>query len=253
MISVVILGTGNLAQHLCGAFSKAKSVKIIQVFGRNQDQLQWFLDHSAICTDPKKIATADIYLIAVSDASILEVSQHLLSKNGLVAHTSGATPMRILPMESRGVFYPLQTFTKGKSVDFESIPICIEGQTDRELRSLKELATSISSEIHDVDSEQRKELHLAAVFANNFTNHLYRISEDICKRNHLSFELMKPLIEETAQKIKFSSPADAQTGPARRGDQKSIDQHLSLLTNDREKEIYSLLSDAIKSEYEKKL
>ncbi|MCL6266164.1 Rossmann-like and DUF2520 domain-containing protein [Flagellimonas myxillae] len=253
MLSVVILGTGNLAQHLAEAFSGVDPVSLVQVFGRDPVQLQWFENHAPTCSKPDDIVEADAYIVAVSDTSILEVSQLLSDKNGVVAHTSGAATMDVLPMANRGVFYPVQTFTKGKSVDFHPIPICIEANLDSGRIILNSLAKSISSKVHPMDSKQRRQLHLAAVFANNFTNHLYGISEEICNRNQIPFDLLMPLIEETAAKIKSLSPTEAQTGPSKRGDQKSMDQHLSLITNNREKEIYTFLSDAIKSKYEKKL
>lgn len=253
MISVVILGTGNLAQHLCQTFSKTSSIQLIQVYGRNQGNLQWFSSYTEICSVPNEIAKAEVYLIAVSDQAIEEVAHHLLDKNGIVAHTSGATPMNVLPLENRGVFYPLQTFTKDKIVDFKSIPICLEAQNEDSLRVLQDLALAISTKANHINTEQRMQLHLAAVFVNNFTNYLYGIGEDICKRNKIPFDLLIPLIQETSNKIISLTPKEAQTGPARRGDEKSMNQHLSLISNQNEQEIYSLLSKAIKTKYEKEL
>ncbi|WP_422351302.1 Rossmann-like and DUF2520 domain-containing protein [Flagellimonas sp.] len=253
MISVVILGTGNMAQHLCQTFSKTDSIQLIQVYGRNQGNLRWFFSYAELCSEPKDIAKADVYLIAVSDQAIEEVSGHLLDKKGIVAHTSGATPMNILSAENRGVFYPLQTFTKDKTVDFDSIPICLEAQNEESLGVLQDLAQAISSKVHLINTEQRRQLHLAAVFTNNFTNYLYGIGEAICKRNKISFDLLKPLIQETSNKIMSLPPKEAQTGPARRGDEKSMNQHLSLMSDRTEQEIYRLLSKAIKTTYEKEL
>ena len=253
MISVVILGTGNLAQHLCQTFSKTNSIQLIQVYGRNQSNLTWFSSYTKICSEPKEIAAADVYLIAVSDNAIEEVSHHLPDSNGIVAHTSGATPMNVLSMQNRAVFYPLQTFTKGKTVDFGSVPICLEAKNVESLEVLHNMAQAISSKVCHINTEQRRQLHLAAVFTNNFTNYLYGIGEAICKRNQISFDLLKPLIQETSNKIISLSPGEAQTGPARRGDEKSMNQHLSLISDCNEQEIYRLLSESIKTKYEKEL
>ena len=253
MLKIVILGTGNLAKHLYTAFTKADDVDVVQVVGRNQKDLEQFSEHSTISNNYDAIADADAYLIAVKDDAITEVSQHLLKKKGIVAHTSGAIHLNAIQPKNRGVFYPLQTFTKGKTVDFRSIPICVEAEKKESLKSLRKLADSISENVHHIDSEQRKKLHLAAVFVNNFTNYLYGIGEELCLENGLSFDLLKPLILETAEKIRTMSPKAAQTGPARRNDKKSMKSHLELLNNKEHITIYKLLSQAIKQAHEKEL
>ncbi len=253
MHSVVILGTGNLAQHLCVAFSKTASVEVIQVFGRNTAKLKSFKNYAETCSNPLEIKDADVYLIAVKDDAITEVSKHLIKKNGVVAHTSGATGLDGISLENRAVFYPVQTFTKDKPVNFKTIPIGIEASNEKGLSLLKFLAEQISDNIYEINSEQRKQLHLAAVFVNNFTNHLYRIGQDICTKASLPFDMLKPLILETAEKLGTISPQEAQTGPARRADKKSIQRHLELIDTGEEKEIYNLLTEAIKTRYEKKL
>ncbi|MCB0372146.1 MAG: DUF2520 domain-containing protein [Muricauda sp.] len=253
MLNVILLGTGNLARHLFEAFSQSEEVKIVQVVGRNLNDLAWFSHHTAVSNDFSEIFDADVYLIAVKDDAIGEVSNHLSDKNGVVAHTSGAMEMDVIQSERKGVFYPLQTFSKGKKVDFNSIPICIEASDGEVLLLLKKLAVCISENLHVIDSDQRKKLHLAAVFVNNFTNYLYGIGEEICLEEGLSFDLLKPLILETAEKIQGISPKEAQTGPARRNDEKSMQNHLKLLTNEDNIALYTLLSEAIKNVYEKEL
>lgn len=253
MLNVILLGTGNLARHLFDAFSQSEEVKIIQVVGRNLNDLAWFSHHTAVSNDFSEIFDADVYLIAVKDDAIAKVSEHLSDKNGVVAHTSGAMEMDVIQSDRKGVFYPLQTFSKGKKVDFKHIPICAEASDKEALHLLKKLANSISENIHEIDSDQRKKLHLAAVFVNNFTNCLYGIGEEICLEEGLSFDLLKPLILETAEKIQRMSPKNAQTGPARRNDEKSMQNHLKLLTNKENIALYTLLSDTIKSMYEKEL
>jgi len=253
MLKIVILGTGNLAKHLYTAFTKADDVDIVQVVGRNQSELEQFSEYATISNSFDSIAEADVYLIAVKDDAISEVSSYLMSKKGIVAHTSGAMGLHMIQPENRGVFYPLQTFTKGKILNFSSIPICIEAEETESLESLRKLAQSISGNIHHIDSEQRKKLHLAAVFVNNFTNYLYGIGEELCLEEGLSFDLLKPLILETAEKIKTVPPKEAQTGPARRNDVKSMESHLELLNNKEHMALYKLLSQAIKKSHEKEL
>lgn len=253
MLNVVILGTGNLSRHLFEAFSKAKGVDVIQVVGRNLNDLAWFSHHSAVSNDFTEIFDADVYLIAVKDDAISEVSEFLADKKGIVAHTSGAMTMNAIQAPKRGVFYPLQTFSKGRSVDFKTIPICIEASDTTSLNKLTQLGRCISENGQEIDSVQREKLHLAAVFVNNFTNYLYGVGESLCLENDVSFDLLKPLILETAQKVQSMSPKIAQTGPARRNDGKSMQKHLDLLTDEQKKTIYTLLSNAIKETYEKEL
>ncbi|UII79805.1 Rossmann-like and DUF2520 domain-containing protein [Flagellimonas sp. CMM7] len=253
MLSIVIVGTGNVARHLFNAFAESREVKVVQVVGRNKNCLERFSKMCAISNDFAQIATADVYIIAVKDDAIAKVSQSLTSKKGIVVHTSGAVEMDSLESSNRGVFYPLQTFTMGKTLDFKSIPICIEAKQDTAITVLRMLGEAISDKVHEITSAQRKKLHLAAVFANNFTNHLYRISESICLEEGLSFELLQPLILETAQKVQSITPKDAQTGPARRGDKKSIQNHLNLLKDKKQTELYTLFSEAIKKVYEEEL
>lgn len=253
MYSIIILGTGNLAQHLCQSFSTVNSINILQVFGRNLETLKKFSSYAETCSNPMEIKDADIYIIAVKDDAIAKVSQSLTSKRGIVVHTSGAVEMDSIESSNRGVFYPLQTFTIDKVLDFKSIPICIEAKQDSGLTVLRLLGEAISEKVHEITSDQRKKLHLAAVFANNFTNHLYSVSESICLQEGLSFELLQPLILETAKKVQSITPKDAQTGPARRGDKKSIQNHLNLLKDKKQTELYTLFSEAIKKVYEEEL
>ncbi len=254
MISIVILGTGNVAKHLYDAFSATNQVEILQVVGRSKEKLAVYSKLSEVSMDYGNIKEADVYLIAVSDDAVNEVSQKLADKKGLVVHTSGSCSLDDLsPIQRKGVFYPLQSFTKNKKVDFKEIPICVEAaQKDDEI-VLKQLAHLISEKVFNISSEQRKTIHLAAVFVNNFTNHLYQIGSEICDENKIPFELLHPLIKETANKISVLNPHEAQTGPARRGDQITINNHLRLLENKTHKEIYSLLSNSIKKDYEQKL
>ncbi len=254
MISIVILGTGNVAKHLFDAFMAQNGIEIIQLYGRSQNALSYFNNQVNTTTDLSKIKAADIYLVAISDDAIFEVSKFLVDKKGLIVHTSGSVPLNVLPNKHRrGVFYPLQTFSANRKVNFKVTPICIEAENEKDYEYLNEMASAISDKVLQIDSEQRKALHLAAVFANNFTNHIYHTAQEICIQNDVPFELLLPLINETAAKIQDFSPLDAQTGPARRNDKGTLKKHLAQLKHKKHKKIYSLLSKSIRKTYGKKL
>lgn len=253
MLSVVIIGTGNVAKHLFRVLVDCENIQLLQVVGRNREAAQTFSGQVPVSSNFGETKDADVYIIAVSDGAIAPVSQKLIEKKGLVAHTSGATDIKAVYPKNRGVFYPLQTFSGERDLDFENIPICIEAETGFGLRILQELGESISKRVRVMDSPQRKQLHLAAVFANNFTNYLYHISETICRQKGLSFTLLQPLILETALKVEKTPPFAAQTGPAKRGDMGSVKKHLALLKDEKHIELYNLLSESITMTHEKKL
>lgn len=253
MLSVVILGTGNLAKHLFDAFSTKKNVQIIQVFGRNSNVLTYFESKVSVTKSLDELLEADVYLMAVTDDAISNLSKQIKPKKGILAHTSGTVSLDAILNTNRGVFYPLQTFTKDKSVDFKSIPICLEANNTKNLEILGQLAASLSNAVYEITSQNRKKLHLAAVFVNNFSNHMYQIGSDICAENELSFDLLKPLIVETAEKIRFLGPKSAQTGPAVRNDIKTMQRHLDELKDPIHKKIYQLMSESIKQNHEKEL
>jgi len=246
MIRITLIGSGNVAQHLIKAFSKSELVEIVQVFARKKETLASVIDYDKIVNDFEDLKEADLYIIAVSDNAITEVSQQLPFNNQLVVHTSGTASIDTLDIKNRrGVFYPLQTFSKNKDIDFSVIPICLEAENTFDFRDLDTVAKSISNAVFPINSEQRKALHVAAVFVNNFTNHLYQIGQEICDENQVSFEILKPLIQETAEKIMTLDPIDAQTGPAKRDDSSTIAAHLEYLTNENQKNIYKILTQSI--------
>jgi predicted short-subunit dehydrogenase-like oxidoreductase (DUF2520 family) len=247
---ITLIGAGNVATNLGIALQK-EGYQISQVYSKTKksaEALAKKINAKAI-TDLKLLNDdAIIYIIAVKDDAIEKTAKHLSLKDKIVVHTSGSISLNILKKSSKnfGVFYPLQTFSKEKKVDFKNIPICIEGNNKATSTTLNYFAKSISNNVQSINSEQRKTIHLAAVFACNFSNHLYTIAETILKKNKLSLDLLKPLIEETANKIKNNSPATMQTGPAIRGDKKTMNAHLKLLSNKKEyKQIYTLLSKSI--------
>ena len=250
----MLLGTGNVATHLFNAFQKAKNIDVVQVYNRNKKGLSLFQKHTKTTTHLSKLITADVYIIAISDDAITRFSESLPLKNKLVVHTSGSIPLENLSKHnSQGVFYPLQTFTKGEDIDFLNIPICIEASSAENEKMLVLLAESISENVNLINSKQRKALHIAAVFVNNFVNHLYTIGEDICDTNQVSFDILKPLIQETANKIVNLSPTKCQTGPAKRNDKKVIDSHLLALQSKNKEEIYKLITQSITKKYGNKL
>ncbi|OUR90890.1 hypothetical protein A9Q87_13205 [Flavobacteriales bacterium 34_180_T64] len=247
MISVVILGAGNLATHLFKAFHKASEISVKQWFNRSLKPLEPYKNLTETTDDITSLKAADIYILAVSDDAIAGVSSKLPTGNQLVLHTSGSVSIHDLDKSyKRGVFYPLQTFSKNASMDFANVPICIETIDKKDLPVLKELAAAIGSKTYKVNSDQRRALHLAAVYVNNFTNQLFRVAHEITESQSVEFDILKPLILETAKKVQELSPYSVQTGPAKRNDKKTINKHLKLLDNEHHKAIYELLTSSIK-------
>ena len=252
MIKASIIGYGNVAQHLIVALQNSiingAEIELVQVHTRQKSTLSHLLDFNKITDDWSTLAEADLYIIAVSDNAISNVSEQIPYKNKLVVHTSGGISLEALaPNNRKGVFYPLQTFSKNKVVNFKTIPICIESQNASDFQLLQKVAQSISDSVFAINSEQRKALHVAAVFVSNFSNHMYKIGNDICIENNLPFEILSPLIQETAEKITQLSPNEAQTGPAIRNDKETINAHLTLLSDENQKNIYTILTQSIQN------
>ena len=247
MITVVLLGAGNVATHLYKAFSKAENVSVIHWYNRTLSSISLYTNDVDITDNLKELKEADIYILAVSDDSIAKLSQDLPFENRLIAHTSGSVAMHDLDKKNKiSVFYPLQTFSAATDIDITEVPICIEVYKKENRQLLKDLAKAIGCKSHKISTEQRQSIHLAAVFLNNFTNQLYRIGHEICESNNLEFDIMKPLILETAKKIQRISPYMAQTGPAKRNDKKTIKRHLKQIESEEHKAIYELLTASIK-------
>ena len=252
MTKVSIIGSGNVAQHLIQAFQNKivldSQIELVQVFARNKKSLTHLLDSNRITSDYTQLQAADVYIIAVSDDAIAEVSSQLPFENQLVVHTSGTVPLGSLKNKNRrGVFYPLQTFSKDKAVNFKTIPICLEAENEKDLETLNQITNAISDAVYEINSEQRKALHVAAVFVNNFVNHLYQMGNEICDNNNVPFEILKPLIQETANKIVSLSPKEAQTGPAKRTDLTTIEAHQQFLTDENQSTIYTILTQSIQN------
>jgi len=250
MISVVILGSGNVASQLIKAFLKIDTINLKQVYTRNQEDINTLKVSIDTTNNISLLKQADITIIAVSDDAISSISSHI--KNSFVVHTSGSVDMKSLNNIGRkGVFYPLQSFSKKKKIDFKNIPICLESETNEDLQKLEELVSLLQSKSYILSSHQRKKIHVAAVFANNFSNHMYTIANEICEKYNIPFDILHPLIEETSNKIKNLTPKKAQTGPAKRNDAETIENHLNLLSK-KQQEIYLKITQSIQ-EYGKKL
>ncbi|MCF8296614.1 MAG: DUF2520 domain-containing protein [Saprospiraceae bacterium] len=247
---ISIIGTGNVATHLAVALSNVGH-DIACIYGRSEKSAKILSDKvsSNYISNIKEIPIeSDLIIVSISDDVIKSLIQKLNFGSTLIIHTSGTVGMEILKKSSEnyGVFYPLQTFSKDKYVDFTNIPICIESNNENNLQLLYEIGESISNDIRKINSEQRKIIHLAAVFACNFTNYLYSIADEILESEGIAFDILKPLILETSNKIISNKPADVQTGPASRCDFEIIQKHLEQLKKKPEfKKIYDLLSQNI--------
>lgn len=249
-MNIVLLGSGNVATHLGRAF-KLAGQSIVQVWSLDIEHAKELADTlaSEAISDLDDInRAADLYIISVKDDAISEVASMLKMGDKLIVHTSGSTGLEALEgVSSRiGVFYPLQTFSKSKSVDFRQIPIAIEASNSEDAAVIRSIADRLSERVIELNSSQRRALHVAAVFACNFTNHLFAIAQGLLEAEKLDFDLVRPLIAETAEKIQLNDPESVQTGPALREDHEIILSHLDMLRDKPElKELYERLSQSI--------
>lgn len=252
MKRIVLIGSGNVSEALARGLAATHGPQIVQIHARNGERGRE-VARIAGCPwsdDPDRLAQADLYLLAVSDRAIAEVAARLpIPPGAAVAHTAGSVPMEAIPAKfaRRGVFYPLQTFTKGRPVDFRQIPLLLEASTPELYAELEGLAGRLSGAVFPADSARRSQLHLAAVFACNFTNHMYALGEEIARRAGLDFGLLRALVTETAAKACASpSPRSVQTGPAVRGDRNTQERHESMLESLPElKRLYHTISQSI--------
>lgn len=249
-MKIVILGSGNVAFHLAKAF-KEKNIAVSQIFGRNENALKEISEKFSIPYSTDEVPDADLYLISVSDDSVADISKKISKENCLVAHTSGSLPKEILQGNYRKAsFYPLQTFSKSKDLDYTEIPFFVEAENENDLEILKNLALKISENVMISDYEKRKYIHLTAVFACNFVNHLFARAKEISDAQNIPFNYFLPLIEETVQKIHVIAPKSAQTGPAVRNDGRVLELHEALITDTEHMKIYKMMNESIKKMYE---
>ncbi|HVT86485.1 MAG TPA: DUF2520 domain-containing protein [Chitinophagaceae bacterium] len=251
-MKIVIIGTGNTATVLSRKLKDAGH-RIVQVFGRDASaasKLAYELDTESTNYWSVIKKDADVYLIAVSDDAISEVAKHLHVPGRVVAHTAASVSKDILKKTSHhyGVFYPLQSLRKDREGSPET-PIFVDASDDRSKKTLESLAHSIAGEqVAEANDEARLKLHIAAVIVSNFTNYLYVMAEDYCRKEKIDFKQLLPLIAETAERVKTISPHQAQTGPAFRHDMETIKKHLDLLkTHPQLKKLYEFMTETIQS------
>ena len=249
--SIVLIGAGNVAWHL-GHVLYDNGYTILKILSKTAESAAELASrlHTEKETFPCDIPQhADIVIVAVPDNSIKPVINNInLSSEQLIVHTSGSTPMSVFDgrFENYGVLYPFQSLTKKKKIDFNKILLCVEANTTENREMLMYVARTISEKTMFMDSQSRASLHLAAVFASNFSNHMYTLAEHILTKHGLDFNLLQPLIDETCAKIKQLSPVAGQTGPAIRNDTDTIEKHLKMLDQEPGiQHIYKILSDSI--------
>ena len=254
---IILIGAGNVAHHLAGALLKAGE-NLCQIYSRTLDsarQLGMKTGISYTAEVNEVYPDGNIYIFCVSDdilPSIIKIIR--IPDDALILHTSGSQPMDVFKSYSKhyGVIYPVQTFSKKRELDFREIPLCVEGNTSSVKERIKKFAEKLSDKIYEIDSAQRKELHLAAVFACNFPNYLYQVAGKLLEDKGLSFAMLRPLIFETAHKVMLLNPEEAQTGPAKRGDESIMNMHKNMLKNAKDLlKIYTILSEGIKGTQDK--
>lgn len=252
---IVLIGAGNVATHLAKALQLAGHV-LVQVYSRSLQSAELLanLVGAQSCTDLTKLHKADFYIYSVSDSALPAVIEQVNQLDGIHVHTTGSVQMAVFESKFKryGVFYPLQTFSKEKQIDFRTVPLFLEANGNAVLADLKCLALSVSDVCKEANSEQRIKLHIAAVFACNFSNYFYTIASGLLEKEGLTFDVLKPLINETSQKISQLQPFDAQTGPARRNDKNTMNKHLEMLDDVELKELYLIVSERIVDLYNSK-
>jgi len=251
-MKVVVIGAGNVATHLSLAIQKT-SASIIQMYSRSEENAYKLANRlgTDLTTRIYEITPeADLYLFAVKDDALSEIIPQIPSNKGLWVHTAGSIPMDVFKgyTEYYGVLYPLQTFSKSREMDLQTVPLFIEACTPDHEKLLVEFAGSLSNNVQTLSSEKRKYVHLAAVFACNFSNHMYAMAYQLLEEQNIPPDVLIPLIRETAAKILTLSPLQAQTGPAVRNDLNVLTKQMELLTDPSLKEMYQLISQSISNE-----
>lgn len=248
-MQIVIIGSGNVAYHLAKAFVQ-NNIPLAQIFGRNEEELNKISEELKISNSTKNLVDSDLYIICVSDNSVEDVSKIITKKDCLVVHTSGSLPKQVLKGDYRKAsFYPLQTFSKSKELDYSKVPFFIETENEEDKQTLFKIASKISKNAMESTYEKRKYIHLTAVFACNFVNHLFSRAKEISDSQEIPFNYFLPLIDETVQKIYEIEPKAAQTGPAVRNDKRILELHEQLL-KDESLEIYKTMNHSIQKMYE---
>lgn len=250
-MKIVLIGAGNLAAHL-GKALHAAGHDMVQVFSRTMqsaETLASLLDAEPLTDMAQVRDDADVYIFSVKDSALEQlISQLCGGEKKVFLHTAGSMPMSVFRGKALhyGVLYPMQTFSKQREVDFSIIPCFIEANDEFALKQIEGLAGQISSRVYRLSSEDRKYLHLSAVFACNFANHCYAASQELLQQHGIPFDVMLPLIDETAAKVHVMTPKEAQTGPAVRYDENVIGKQIQLLENQPYfQKIYDCMSKSI--------
>ncbi|MDR1556290.1 MAG: DUF2520 domain-containing protein [Tannerellaceae bacterium] len=248
-MKIVFIGAGNLANSVSLEMQRV-GMTIGQIYSRTRDHAESLakrVNCQWTCNLNEIIPDADLYIFSVKDSALPEVISRMKPNKGLWVHTAGSVPMQVFEgaVPRYGVFYPLQTFTKKRRVKLDGTPIFLEVSNPDDMKILKKIAIALSGNAKETDSEKRKRIHLAAVFACNFTNHMYTLAAKILDEQHVSYELLLPLIMETADRISSLPPLEAQTGPAVRFDREVMDKQLALLEEPALQTIYKLVSQSI--------
>ena len=247
MIDVCVLGTGKVGTHFINECISNPKLNLIQVYNKSSKGVALYKDMVATTQNLLELKKVNIYIVALPDEVLPTLNlQHL---KGLVVHTSGTVPYQQLKAKNRGVFYPLQSFSKEKKINFKNTPLCIEIEFNDSKEIIHQLATSISNQVHFLDKKKREKLHLAAVFANNFSNRVIGIAYDICKENQIDSTILQPLLHETFLKTQILNPSLAQTGPALRNDTETLQKHLEQLKGIN-KNIYTVLTQSIQERHD---
>lgn len=249
-LKTAFIGTGNVAWTLVPALDLSPEVDLRWIVSRNGTQMPVSTDVE-ILSSPEEIPDdADLILVSVKDDAVNKVIDALGNRNAIIAHTSGSIPMPdVTGTNKYGVFYPLQTFSKGKTVSLDGVPFLIEGSAPVVTEALISVVDSLGGKPVISDSDKRRVIHLAAVFACNFVNNMWATAEDILAPVGENLELLEPLLCETLRKALASGAENAQTGPARRGDVEVEQTHLQLL-DDQKAELYKIITRSIAKRYE---
>lgn len=250
--SISFIGAGNLATSLAVALHKCR-INIRQIYSRTMQSAETLAEMTGAIpiNDIRQLEKNDIYIVSLKDSAMKDVICQIPDtiKNGIFVHTSGSMGIDVWTntgIDNNGVIYPLQTFSKARIIDFKSIPVLLEASSAEVMSELREVMEKISDNLYECNSQQRESIHLAAVFACNFSNHMYAVASRILENCGMDMKLLYPLIDETAEKMKSIPPAKAQTGPAARNDTNIINKHLSMLKEQEDlKEIYELMTKHI--------
>jgi len=247
---MTMIGSGNVAWHFSTMF-KSVGIEILEVYSRNQEEAKKLsnkLDARHLEQLDKLSDETDLIVLAVNDDSIDLVSNQIQT-TALVVHTSGTASIEKLSNRRKGVIWSIQSLRKNQETDYSKIPFLIESNSENDSAALENLIKRISPQVFIKSSEDRLKAHLGAVIANNFVNHLYSISQELLIEAKLPFSILLPIIEEETRKVHSFEPKEIQTGPAARGDQKTIESHLNIIQEKELKEIYKLISDRIKKNH----